>query len=135
MGVVRDGCLRWVLPSQSARSGSINSRLIQAWLEICENTHTERCTRNSVSFKRDFVGVKLIDVQNKRIVPDSKSHPYVALSYVWGRKHRNKSEVTKAPGRKRPHETSGANTLYTQLPEHVPKTIQDAMEFVEQIGL
>jgi hypothetical protein len=29
----------------------------------------------------------------------------------------------------------GANNLYARLPEHVPKTIKDAMEFVEQLGL
>lgn len=79
--------------------------------------------------------MKLIDAQNRRIVPDSKSDPYIALSYVWGQNQANKPEATKAPGRKRLRETSGVGTLYTQLPEHVPKTIQDAIEFVEQLGL
>src|SRR6202034_273621 len=88
-----------------------------------------------VSFKRDFLDMKLVDVKNRMIVPDNKSAPYVALSYVWGLNQANKSETSKGSGRKRPRETSGSNTLYTPLPKHVPKTIEDAMEFVEQLGL
>jgi Heterokaryon incompatibility protein (HET) len=130
--------LQYALPRMrqlnEALRGTVDYRLVQEWLNICQRTHTEHCRSRSVSFKRQFLDMKLIDVQNGRIVPDFKSDPYVALSYVWGPDHASKSETRKANGRKRPHESSATNSLFTQLPEHVPKTIRDAMEVVEQIG-
>ena len=78
--------LQYALPRMrapdEATCATVDYRLIQEWLDICQSTHTEYCGRNSVSFKRDFLDMKLIDVQNKRIVSDLKRDPYVALSYV-----------------------------------------------------
>ena len=115
--------------------GRVNYGLIQEWLNICQSMHTERCQLNSVSFKRHFLDTNLIDVQNKRIVPDTKVDPYVALSYVWGADHPRNVETGKPSGRKRSRDSPGASTLYPQLPQHIPTTISDAMQFVEELGL
>lgn len=131
--------MQYALPRKrqpnEALGASVNYRLIQEWLNVCQSMHTQDCRHNSIFLKRDFLDIKLIDVQNMRVVPDTKSDPYVALSYVWGPDHARKSETQKPPGRKRPHESSEANTLYTQLPQHIPRTIRDAMEVVQQLGL
>lgn len=122
------------LPNEASR-GLVNSGLVQEWLGICQNTHTDLCRLSTVSFKRQFLDTKFIDVQSRRIVPDTKSDPYVALSYVWGEHHPKKSDAGRTFSRKRPLAEQETNMLYTDLPQHVPKTISDAMKFVEQLGL
>ena len=104
------------LEAREVSPDSINVDLVREWFMTCETKHPLTCSpQKSESLQK----VCLIDVISKLIVPyTARSSEYLALSYVWGGAVQN---------------TPGAGKVGTLL-ETVPKTIADAMAFVQTIG-
>lgn len=94
------------LSSRTLDAGSIDWRVVQQWLQICNEDHT--CT-TSQSGSKWLTGFKVIDVRTRKIVPAPVGCQYVALSYVWGKAA--ESELTDS----------------FSLPELAALTIEDAM--------
>jgi hypothetical protein len=62
--------------------------LLRSWLHTCENQHGRRCSSPDWFSTDDQTGVmswlRLIDINERRIVNAPPSPRYVALNYVWG---------------------------------------------------
>ncbi|TPX17525.1 uncharacterized protein E0L32_003168 [Thyridium curvatum] len=101
----------------------VNIDRVKEWLAICTTAHADCRIHSSGSSQHT---IRAIDVQEKRVVTASTSHQYVALSYVWG-------EETA------PLLTRATLTQYSELngldQASIPQTIEDAMQFVKDIGL
>ncbi|KAF8246849.1 HET-domain-containing protein [Wilcoxina mikolae CBS 423.85] len=99
---------------------------LRFWLKTCTEGHTE-C-------KRDYWhkvlpaprNIRVIDIQKSRVIPAKEGCRYIALSYVWGgpqefRLLKENVEEWTHPG---------------NMPKagELPKTIRDAIVFVEALG-
>jgi hypothetical protein len=72
------------LRAQSIHAISIDFDIIRGWIQHCGREHTKQCTQveSSASSLKEL---KLIDCEQRRIVPALPTYEYSALSYVWGR--------------------------------------------------
>lgn len=104
------------------------------WISTCAETHTVSCgsrQKTSISFAAAYPGLnvlRLIDVEENRLIEACEVLPYVALSYVWGgiptiRLTRTNLEAMLLPG--------SLNELWLRL----PRTIQDTLCLVRELGL
>ncbi|KAH7356240.1 heterokaryon incompatibility protein-domain-containing protein, partial [Pyrenochaeta sp. MPI-SDFR-AT-0127] len=81
-----------------------NFEVASNWLRRCRETHLEACNR--VHGRTHTL--RLIDCKTRRLIVAKQGQPYICLSYVWG------EAVHKAE-------------FSTELPDVVPKTVEDAM--------
>ena len=98
-------------------NGNYDVELVIDWLKKCYSESHPRC---SVPETPKVEGLKLIDVQEHRLVLHQPGDRYVALSYVWGKGTGFVSSTAKVGSR---------------LPGKLPQTIADALEFTRAIGL
>ena len=105
------------LLAQSIDATSINFDFIRGWIQHCGREHTKQCTQveSSASSPRDL---KLIDCEQRRIVPALPTYVYSALSYVWG------------TGR-----SGDDRCVHNELPTTLPRTIEDALNVSKSLGL
>ena len=101
----------------------VDINLIKQWIQFC-NVHHDRCHLPTLGLARDH-RIRLIDVQEYKIISNTLVEKYVALSYVWG---------------------PGLNSSLTQdtLSQYsspgglkglmIPRTISDAIQLVKHIG-
>ncbi|KAF6804480.1 hypothetical protein CMUS01_14840, partial [Colletotrichum musicola] len=77
-------CLRAVVASE------LNYSRIWTWISTCAETHAASCGHGGItpiSFDDAYPGLlvlRLIDVEEDRLIEASEILPYAALSYVWG---------------------------------------------------
>jgi hypothetical protein len=104
----------------------IDTRKLRSILKSCDHDHPECCRHRA---GQEFVScnIRLIDVQENRIVESITTTRYFALSYVWG--DANHFLTTKE------------NLLELQRPKSLiniikalPQTIRDAIVFVHSLG-
>ncbi|KAH8897562.1 HET-domain-containing protein [Thozetella sp. PMI_491] len=113
------------------------------WWAQCQAEHGQGC---QVPLKHRYPGrevaghlLRLLDVNQKRVVAAPAGSSYVALSYVWPRtKNLFKAEQQHF---QRPRTTPimtplrDDETAYFDVPmDRLPKTIQDAMRITHEIG-
>lgn len=110
-----------------------NPELLKNWLYLCDRHHSATSTQCSPRVDRQGPDIRLIDTKNQCIVSkrilDSYTHQgYVALSYVWG-----DVEQVYLPS------DGGAYLGLTKrgslLDLKLSKTIADAMQLIERLGL
>jgi hypothetical protein len=120
-----------LLRGRKLRSRQIDVKLIQKWIQICEDCHGDACQmKEAFQPTEAMAGFHLIGVTQQCGVPYYllPSRPrYVALSYIWGNVkqlvlNKNTAEKIQLPGAL--HDPSIV----------VPTTIKDAMRFYEMIG-
>lgn len=115
--------------------------LIKSWLDLCIHDHSDEC-RDTNDHRNEFRNlieetyfgvIDVADMQLKSLPIDNngKPEPYVALSYVWGRK----------PQDDPPYVTTRANIMTHILHggletawEKLPRTIQDSILLVSRLG-
>ena len=114
---------------EDCESFNVIPGLIKSWLGLCNRYHGPRCSPRE---DRGDPDIRLIDTTNqcilwRRLLDSSIRHEYVALSYVWG------------DGQ---HLYLPAGTVYPALAQkgtllglEIPKTIEDAMQLVQKVGL
>jgi hypothetical protein len=93
------------------KSNFINFELLRSWLHLYNEMRTRSCVAKespSVSF------MKLIDCNTSNVVP-ATHHPYVTLSYRWGR-------------------SSGPTEYLESLPKGIPSTIRDSITVTRKLG-
>ena len=108
---------------------TIDPDMIKGWMERCTKLHGEDC-------KQSFLGVgphpaismdlMVIDVNKKCLVNMPFGAKYVALSYVWGQAN----FLTTVMSNVSEHQKQGA--FSNIIP---PRTVQDAIDLTEAIGL
>ena len=60
----------------------VNISFIKQWMQSCNAQH-DPCHLPTLTIAREL-NIRLIDVQDNRIIPATLAEKYVALSYVWG---------------------------------------------------
>ena len=101
----------------------VDTNLIKHWIQSC-NIHHEYCHLPTLELARDQK-IRLIDVQEYRIILNTSVEKYVALSYVWGPDSkplltRNTLSKCSSPG--------GLRDMT------IPRTISDAIQLMLHIG-
>ncbi|KAK3490276.1 heterokaryon incompatibility protein-domain-containing protein [Neurospora hispaniola] len=122
-------------PSLSAlpfSTTSINYPLLRAWCGHCETHHDTCASARKAKHMSDKQGlgpaVRCIDCHTREIVEIQTSDRYFALSYVWGEQPSPGSGCTS--GARETASVRGAR----QLPNVIPKVIEDAMIVVANLG-
>ncbi|KAI1862341.1 uncharacterized protein JN550_010203 [Neoarthrinium moseri] len=85
--------------------------LLRTWLRVCETEHGELC---HVEWSEKLLICKVIDVEERKVVPCPQDCRYTALSYVWGA-----VEV----------KTGALEGRY------LPQTIEDAITVTKRLGV
>jgi Heterokaryon incompatibility protein (HET) len=117
-----------------------NQALIKSWLDLCVKEHSDACRDTHGTeeefkklIKETYFGViDVADMQLKSLpIKKGKPEPYVALSYVWGKKaHDELPYVTKRVNIMTHILHGGLETAWDRL----PRTIQDAILLVSRLG-
>ncbi|KAL9627852.1 MAG: hypothetical protein Q9204_006288, partial [Flavoplaca sp. TL-2023a] len=101
----------------------VNTNLIRQWVHSCNSRH-DACRSPVLKTSRDK-NIRLIDVQESRIISATLVEKYVALSYVWG--PATKPSLTR--------ETLSQHFCPGKLKDlMIPRTISDAIQLVKTIG-
>jgi Heterokaryon incompatibility protein (HET) len=103
----------------------VSTAALQKWRSLCEDDHPEIVDR---CITQKQTGLRLIDVNEYRIVRIEGACRYVCLSYVWGKI--SQPQYTS--------ETKAAfQVLYGLKSEliRLPRTIRDAIEVTKQLGI
>lgn len=104
------------LRAQSIDAISIDFDIIRGWIQRCGREHTKQCTQTESSAS-SLKELKLIDCEQRRIVPALPTYEYSALSYVWGTSR------------------SGDDwCVHNELPTTLPRTIEDALKVSKLLG-
>ncbi|MCJ1236230.1 hypothetical protein MMC14_004208 [Varicellaria rhodocarpa] len=111
-------------------SAAESPAMVRRWLEICHNSHGEKCKiRRGVEFERmrskSFFGVIDVDLMCLRSL--QLGERYVALSYTWGDGILFRSVVKNFPNL---HVKGGIQNVLNRL----PRVIRDAIYLVQAIG-
>ena len=102
----------------------VNTSLIKQWMQSCNVQH-DPCRLPTLATAREL-NIRLIDVQDHRIIPATSAEQYVALSYVWG------PTVTPCLIRDTISQCFSIGGLKDL---RVPRTIRDAIHLVKCIGM
>jgi hypothetical protein len=108
----------------------VDFRLIRSWLPRCQRVHNRSCEEPGEAAKRR-PQLRVIDTFTRKVISASPDCKYVALSYVWGRKAEGKHVELK----EKDIYKDDFGHEYADLAEHVPQTIEDAMDVTREIGL
>lgn len=98
----------------SLRAPKIDFTLLKSWIEHCSSKHGPGC---KATWDPDLnPGMRLVHIKEQRIVSNfQEALPYAALSYVYGAR--------------------SASPDGDKLPTEIPKTIKDAMDIAQELGL
>lgn len=96
--------------------------LAKSWLEACKKRHPECAKEDDLMMPE----TRLIDCHTRELISvgprDNCRRPFVALSYVWG------------PNPNETIELIDGGSQHLQLPEKVPRTIEDAITITKSLG-
>ncbi|XHF98560.1 hypothetical protein AWENTII_002109 [Aspergillus wentii] len=114
--------------------------LIKSWIDLCLKDHGEVCCDNHGTHRefKKLIGetyfgvIDVADMQLKSLpVKDGTPEPYIALSYVWGRKAQEEPPYVTTRLNVMTHILHGGiETAWDKL----PRTIQDAILLVSRLG-
>ena len=103
---------RLLYGARQLSASSVNYSLLKDWLRDCTGKHLE-CRMTRVISQP----LKVIDCQQRKIIPSVPDMEYLALSYVWGQQ---------------PGCGEGSSTIFRdgELPHNLARVILDAMKLV-----
>jgi len=96
---------------------SVDFAILKEWLTFCEENHNSPCETVSLELPHSFT---VIDCETKTIGDLPHGSEFLALSYVWGVPTPTLTVVTI--------------NAESELPEHVPLVIQDAITVRKSLG-
>lgn len=102
---------------------TVDVKLLRAWIDFCTVSHSF-CTMNKTP-SATKIGLRLIDVVERRLIDATLAEEYIALSYVWGS---GNNKVLMKSSMRHLHEKGGLSSTT------VPRLISDVMDFVARIG-
>ena len=102
----------------------VNISLIKQWMRTCSVQH-DHCNLPALAIAR-AQSIRLIDVQDHRIIPATLTEKFAALSYVWGP---NVAPCLTSDSMRQCSSTGGLRDI------KFPRTIIDAIQFVKCIGM
>jgi hypothetical protein len=98
----------------------LDVKLVKAWINECVHRHGVLC--NPPTLDRSKHVTRVIDCEQRTVVPGSIECSYVALSYVWG--NSNDAEVD-----------AQLRTSFPKLGTRLPRTIEDSIELTRALGI
>ncbi len=106
----------------------IDFGLLRSWMHFCEHNHTyPNCTDKTYGMRNSSMSFKVIDVHNRRVIDAPPGCRYLALSYVWGtplaESLASRKEVVEP-----------VCSFPREIPDTLPRTIEDAIFLVKQLG-
>jgi hypothetical protein len=108
------------VPTGGELKSLVNERwdatMAHSWLRTCLQAHGPTYNQRLHEVK----DIALIDCEHMAIVQGDASSRWIALSYVWGDRYQSPTSPTLRPG--------------SQLPEHIPRTIEDAITVTKELG-
>lgn len=107
----------------------VDFNIVKSWLETCKTIHTYRCGHVSPANPPGLPHFRVIDVVSRTVVDAPPACRYVALSYVVGPPSYGKSMF-----RLRRANSAGQDTSSIKLPPSLPRTFEDSMAVVREIG-
>lgn len=124
-GTENEACFKRPLRYRCPDKTSVDFEFIKRCIAGCQQNHVRQCTvPDPASIARlkssDF---RLIDCEQRVVVQPQGIPDFVALSYVWGGSMQQNVDKTET-------HKGDENTL----PQFLPQTIEDAMEFALQLG-
>ena len=115
--------------SNERQSRYTNYEQISEWLQICYNKHTScKALKPTGEINHKLC---LINVYSRRVQSMRKSTVYVALSYTWG----DARIQTSREYCSKPLTSSQSSYFPRYLPKNAPRTVEDAITAVKQLGL
>jgi hypothetical protein len=152
-GPGRMGETRWVecmrrgkfLPCLSSTNGPTKSQVQKPWnghahevgvnyirvnqmLQDCKRDHGDSCALRLLDYP---VRARVIDCNDRAVVPLSTDMQYIALSYVWGPQPQVPPQNPVPTGK----DMKDRVTTQWSLPEHLARTIEDSIAVVKGLGL
>ncbi|KAH6684615.1 heterokaryon incompatibility protein-domain-containing protein, partial [Halenospora varia] len=113
----------------------IDLQVVCNWLQDCAQNHDECWPTRSIGRRAVSYWLWLIDVLNDEVVRPSKSHKYVAFTYVWGNTNKYNARVKDLICSTKGHRCASEGRPVLPLNRSkLPKTVQDAMFLVEAVG-
>ena len=97
-------------------SGEVNWRVVKEWIHFCRTHHDRRC-ESAALIPRD--GLKVINVQTRKLVHLPTFAPYVAISYVRGTDRNAVIDASVESG---------------DLPHTLPPLLEDSIQTVNKLG-
>ncbi|KAH8655730.1 heterokaryon incompatibility protein-domain-containing protein [Xylariales sp. PMI_506] len=107
----------------------IDESLPRRWKDYCNHGHRGSCKKALTAAPVTARPLLLIDTQKKCLVRPSDEVPYVALSYVWGRKKMLECTDKNLPALLRVNSLSPKSHGAS-----IPQTIQDAIAWTQVLG-
>ncbi|KAF8542665.1 heterokaryon incompatibility protein-domain-containing protein [Trichophaea hybrida] len=102
---------------------------MKEWLEICEEFHAEECAKEIDENTANIPScLRVIDVEENRLVTVTPGLRYIALSYVWGQVSSVFQYRTTKSNFQRRTEKGGLDGVV------FPRTIRDAIVLVGLLG-
>jgi hypothetical protein len=105
------------LQARSVDARSLNFDIMRGWIKMCNEHRKRGCIQ--VASALGLKDLKLIDCEQRRIVPGLPSYEYSALSYVWGTNSTSNDD----------------RSVDNRLPTSLPQTIKDALKVTKELGL
>ena len=102
----------------------VNISLIKQWMRACSVQH-DHCNLPALAIAR-AQSIRLIDVQDHRIIPATLTEKFAALSYVWGP---NMAPCLTSDSMRQCSSIGGLRDMT------IPRTIIDAIQLVKCIGM
>jgi hypothetical protein len=111
------------------QSRHANYEQISGWLQICSSKHTScKALKPTGEINHKLY---LINVYSRRVQSMRQSTVYVALSYTWGDSRIQTSREYSS----KPLTSSQSSYFPRYLPKNAPRTVEDAITAVKQLGL
>ena len=98
----------------------LDFKLPRSWIRECQASKSGFLEECNVKAPR-LPNIYVIDCHSRNTVPLREGQEFLALSYVWGSKHKPIARV------------SGMVRVQRKIPRKAPKTIEDAIEVVKML--
>ncbi|MCJ1404341.1 hypothetical protein MMC11_007566 [Xylographa trunciseda] len=118
-------------------TGLVDYNLINSWINICTTLHGPKCEGLShiENEGSSTIPIYLINLRTRKIAAAQPGTRYVAVSYVWGDDASQTSSDSVVPPCVDGEQVVVSNIdRRLQLPERLPQTLEDALEFTKAIG-
>ncbi|OCK78533.1 HET-domain-containing protein [Lepidopterella palustris CBS 459.81] len=119
--------------ARAVTGSQVDLSLVQSWLDQCREHHQQGSALQQMLEEPSTLELpaRVIDTQKACVVSSAEADPnmrYVTLSYVWGQA----AQYMLVAANKAKLMSDGA---FTSIQDQLPRTIQDAMEVVNRLGM
>jgi hypothetical protein len=113
----------------------VNIQNIRQWIDRCKITKDPNHRYCNRPLPRSPRNLRVIDCQQRAIIPQPEGAPYIALSYVWGKVAANPLEFNQAQAFGEDEISTGDGRVQDSDSHHpLPQLILDSMKVTLELG-